>query len=201
DFQNIIRKSNTDMDLYTNTQLYCQKYLELELAAKSNEIITTQQESEGKDIRIAELIDNLQKEERDYLEQETQRAKKIHEDEELRRERICRYAGNKVAPSLYLQWYIVPIALVLYAIIVIGFIFLQFAFRGAAWNYAEIIFNFVSKTLFGSFDGFNIAIDTAALASIGILFRCFWKYPFNKEKLRERKMKKIEKYITKNDLN
>lgn len=206
-FQNIIKHSNTDQELYRLTQVYSQKYLEDELKSKDNALQTLLKEKDLKDAHITELEKVIQKKEYSITEI---REEKTRSDEELRkkaseleayRERICEFAEKRILPAFLWRWYILPALILLYTVFGVVFIVLQFLYCNASWNFVNKLLNNIANTTFGKgVENYIYIIDGFIIATISALYRKVWKNPLNKAKQMEDKALRVERYIKNNQL-
>jgi hypothetical protein len=186
EFQNIIKRSNTDHELYQNTQLYSQNYLERELKLKNEALQASDNQHNMETAQIKELSDIIQQ--------------KDLEIKELVpfQEGVYKMAEQKVIPAFWFRWYVTPVLLVILSIFATLFIALQFIFCDTSWNLVSCFFDFIKKTTFGKGVGnFVYIIDVALIALIKRFFKSFWKNPFNTEDRNKDKALMIDKYIKK----
>ena len=85
EFQNVIKHSNTDKELYIKAQQISQKYLEKELTEKEAEIVSVKNEASQKDSEIKSLKKNLSAKESIHTEQHQIIINKENQLEEQRR--------------------------------------------------------------------------------------------------------------------
>lgn len=201
DFQNIIQHSNTDSELYQNVQTYSQNYLDEQLKAKDETIVAVSDESAAKDVKIENAEKHAQEMD-ELLDVEKRKTASKEKELEEKREHICKYAERKILPWYIFKWYISPFAVVLYSVLFVVFIALQFFFCEADWNLATKLFELIATTTFGkNVEGYIAVIDAATFAVLSvILVPQFWVKPWDAEKRTNDKQAKIAKYIEKNKL-
>lgn len=208
EFQEIIRNSNTDLDLYKNVQLYSQNYLDDLLTGKDQEIATISDASAQKDTEIQRLkTENdkatalIKKQESSIAQKEEDLQKKAH-DEESRRERLVEFSEKQIRPQYILNWYILPALYALLWCIYVLFVLFQFIYPNKTWNMVTPIMELVGNTWFGKMvDGYPAVIDSAIFIILCGLYKFLWNNPFNKEKRSDDKANRIEKYIKDNHLS
>lgn len=193
DFQNIIQKSNTDKELYETVQLYSQRYLE----ENFNEVETAR--------KAAELErDNA----KSKMNEITQTAAQTKEDLEKRKaeldvqkERICQFAEKKTKTKFCLNFYVVPVLLVICSVFFVIFVLLQFVACDSSWNFATKFSEHIQNTTFGKgSDAPLYLIDTAFFSGLVFIWKTRMMNPFDKEKRQEYRSELVEIYITENNL-
>ncbi|MDR1908069.1 MAG: hypothetical protein LBQ43_04405 [Holosporales bacterium] len=184
DFQNIIRRSNTDHELYQNTQLYSQKYLEQELKLKEEALLASDNK---RDLENAKIID---------LTASIQQKKAEIKGLEWYKEISLKIAEEKSTHRIWIKWYILPSLTILYSAFIVIFIALQFLFCETSWNFVNKFIAFINNTTFGKeVRGSIYIIDGILITSIYTLFKLIWKNPLNKNKQNEDKKLEIERIL------
>lgn len=193
EFQNIIKHSNSDHELYQHAQLFSQKYLESDLEDKKQVIQDLSNELQEKDLAYVELKKEMATKDDKLSEKQN--------EIELHRENICDFAEKKTRLGHGVKWYVVPISITLYSIAVVLFIAFQFIYSDASWNIVNNILSLIEKTTFGKGVGDYIyVIDLALGAFMIFLTNKFWANPFDKAKRREDRAKRVKGYIERNNL-
>lgn len=211
DFQQIFHHNHSDAELYESAQRNSMNYLNDELDAasyqldKANQVISEQSDTisglqekvSAVSTRAETQADKAAKKEAGYKEEIANLSNK----QEQQREKICKFAEKKIKPMFNICWYVIPCAILLYAVCVVVFIGLQVLWCDKSWNVVTKILADVATTTFGkNIPEYVGVIDTAAVALIGILYKCFWRNPWDTAKKREDKMKRVDEYIKEHDL-
>ena len=198
DFQNVIKTSTSDADLYEKVQRISQNYLEKELREKENRIESLQADisqygATGKAMQEKiEAQDNALKESKCTIQQQNEEIKQ-------RKEKILSHAERKTLPQYIIRTYVMPALLTLIIISFATFVILQFTFKDKKWNLAVSFFDWAKTTYFGTYVGDYIhAIDLAFAAIVGWMTKKWMVNPFNKEQNTLRKMDLVQQYV-KND--
>jgi len=201
DFQNIIKQSSTDQELYQKVQLFSQNYLDEQLKEKDKKLREAEEIAAHTVGEKAVLTQNVA--ERDAeLKQKEEEIKRKETESEDKRVRICKFAEKKTRFPFIMKWYVFPMIAILLVVAFCAFVFLQFAFCDKSWNIANIVFSYVENTSFGkNVDSYIAVIDGAAFTILmTVLLPQFWVKPWDKEKRNQDKQKRIERYINKNNL-
>lgn len=201
EFQNVIKNSSSDMDLYEKVQCITQNYLDEELQKSKDKIQSLQMdvsqrgaEVEAMQKKFAEQNDALVASARQIEEQAGQLKKK--------QEQIASLATSKVMPRYVWENYIIPILLVILTISFVAFIVLQFVYKDREWNFAILFYEWIKSTYFGIHVGdFVYAIDVAFAGIVGFLLKRWMKNPFNSLKREQSKADLVQKYIDDHELN
>lgn len=208
EFQDITQQSNADQEFYRKVQAFSQNYLDNELKEKENQIssLTVETEHQNQQIQtlhqtVEAVSENIQEKSKE-LSERTNELRRKEQDLEKSRERVYSFAEKKIKPLFILKWYIMPIIIVLYSLALLIFVFLQFVYCDAPWNFVTNILSNISNTTFGkSVEGYVAIIDGAGFALLtGLLIPLFGVRPWDIEKRENDKQKKIENYIKKNRL-
>lgn len=200
DFQNIIRNSNTDTELYKNVQVYSQNYLEEQLREQAEKITAISDASGKKDAEIDKLRSEAAQREKVLKKEQETTAEKI-EELETHKERICAFAKKQIKLKFMFQYYLVPICFCLFWAITVSFLMLQFVFCDKEWNIITYLLNWLDTTTFGKKVGDALyAIDLALCGSGCVLTKSFFKNPFDKEKRDQYEADMIKKYIANHNL-
>lgn len=200
EFQDVLRNSNADKELYHKIQEFSQKYLEKELNDKEDEIANLKQtyvekEQQFKILKEEQGIKTVQ------LDEKQKEIDKKSEELEKQKRQICDFAEKRILPIYISQYYIIPIAVIFFTMIIIIFMLLQVFFKQASWNFAILFFDWMSTTWFGQKVGdFVYTIDATLLAINGFFLKKYMKNPFDVAKRNEYKNMLIQKYVQKNRL-
>ena len=208
EFQNILRHSNSDIELYQKVQQYSQKFLEHELEEKKQNIDTMTQtiQAQGETITSVSHERDEESKRAEDAENLTEKQKLLiaQKESELedKEKTIKAFAARKTRTKYLLKNWIVPIIVVLMIIAVVAFIALQFFFCDKEWNFAVRFFNWASKTTFGQLVGdYLYAIDAALVATLGFCIKKGLRNPFNNNKSKELKEEMIQHYLSRNQLD
>ena len=211
DFQQIIQHSHSDSDLYESAQRYSMNYLQSELGVTTSQLDTATQiineqsvtisslQAEVSEVstRAAEHADQASKNEYGYKKEIAILSNK----QERQREKICKFAERRIKPSFNMRWYVIPVFILLYSLCVIVFIAMQLLWCDHKWNIVTKMLEYIANTTFGkNISEYLAYINTATVALIGILFKCLWRNPWDKEKQQEDMLKRVDKYIKEHDL-
>jgi hypothetical protein len=189
-FQNIIKHSNTDQELYQNAQLFSQKYLEDELKSKEKTIQIIQNKQDKALAEVAKLTSSNQEKEK-ILRSEAR-------EKESYKNVVCKLAEEKIIWGYCFRWYLVPILLVVYFILFLSFITFQFIYCDASWNFVNEILLYLDATTFGKrVSDYIYIIDSVLLALTTALYKFCWKNPFDHKQQEIDKALRIEKYLEK----
>lgn len=201
DFQNVIKNSTSDMDLYEKVQRISQNYLDKVLRQKETAIVALQADISRYDIEGKALQDKINEKDDTLKEKDTtiiQQKERIKQ----KQEQIVSHAEHKTLLPYIVKTYVVPCLLVLLVLAFICFIALQFTYKDKPWNFAVLFFEWVKTTYFGTLVGdFVYVIDGAIFFGIGWLLRKSMINPFDGEKNELRKMDLVQKYIKNNHLD
>ena len=201
DFQNVIKNSTSDMDLYEKVQRISQNYLDEELRKKDATIVALQADVSRYGIEGKALQDKI--DEKDTALTESNRTIQ-RQDEEIKQKqgRILSHAERKTQPKYIAKTYVIPVLLAFLVLAFVLFILLQFIYKDEKWNFAVAFFDWTKATYFGTYVGDYIyAIDLALAAIVGWLLKKWMVNPFNKELNELRKMELVQRYIKDNHLD
>ena len=201
DFQNVIKNSTSDMDLYEKVQRISQNYLDEDLRKKEAAIVALQADVSRYGIEGKVLQDKI--DEKDTALTESRRTIQ-RQDEEIKQkqDRILSHAERKTQPKYIAKTYVIPVLLALFVLTFVLFILLQFTCKGEKWNFAVAFFDWARETYFGTYVGDCIyAIDLALAAIVGWMLKKWMVNPFNKESNELRKMELVQRYIKDNHLD
>lgn len=201
DFQNVIKNSTSDMDLYEKVQRISQNYLDEELRKKEATIVALQEDVSRYGIEGKALQDKI--DEKDAALTESNRTIQ-RKDEEIKKkqDRILSHAERKAEPKYIAKTYVIPVLLVLLVLTFVLFILLQFIYKDEKWNFAVAFFDWARATYFGTYVGDCIyAIDLALAAIVGWMLKKWMVNPFKKELNELRKMELVQRYIKENHLD
>jgi hypothetical protein len=198
DFQNVIKHSNSDDELYKEVQNISQKYLENELSTQKEAL-----NSAVSDIyKLTDKVNKLQESAEEKTEENVKSRQEIKDkanELEAYKKKTNEYAERKTRFRYVLYWYVSPIVVCLYCLFVIVFILFQFIFETQTWNFSISFVKYIMSTTFGQTTGQNalIYINTIAGTIMISLFRIFRKPIFRREGKVESKIKMINDYIIK----
>lgn len=201
DFQNVIKTSSSDADLYEKVQRICQNYLDEELKQKEAENQEIKKERDEQRTVVIQLAGDIH--DRDARLEEKQRiiASKTKELEE-KRENIARFAEKQTKRCYTRKVCIVPIFLILSAILFAIFVVLQIHFDDKDWNVVLDFFGWLETTPFGKDnDGITFIVDSVLGSIIVWAFSRWWINPFDNEKKQQIKDELAQKYIEQNKLD
>ena len=202
DFQDIIRRSNTDLELYENTKQFSMQYMDAELRKREEE--ANQQKAEISQLRFAtqeqeEQIKNLQSDLSELNESRSSAEENLkNQSGELAKskDQIRKLAEKQITPKFYWKSYCLPAVVSLIALMFAAFIVLQFCLRDKSWNFAVNFYSWASQTYFGQKVGDFVYIIDGIFLSITVwLMKKYFKNPFNKEKRNSEKEAMIDKCI------
>ena len=201
DFQNVIKNSTSDMDLYEKVQRISQNYLDEELRKKDATIVALQADVSRYGIEGKALQDKI--DEKDTALTESNRTiQRQNEEIKQKQGRILSHAERKTQPKYIAKTYVIPVLLALLVLAFVLFILLQFIYKDEKWNFAVAFFDWTKATYFGTYVGDYIyAIDLALAAIVGWLLKKWMVNPFNKELNELRKMELVQRYIKDNHLD
>lgn len=211
DFQQVIQHSHSDSELYESAQRYSMNYLEGELEDANMQLTEAHQVIDTQSGTIQSLQTEKEQVTTRAEEQAAQAAKKelgfreeissLTNKQEEQREKVCKFAESQIMPVLNFRWYVIPGILLLYTLLVTGFIALQMLWCDKSWNIVTTFCNYVGTTTFGSnIEAYVQVIDAALIVPIVPLFKCLWKNPWNKAARREDMANRVAKYIKDHDL-
>jgi hypothetical protein len=215
EYQDVIRSSVADEEFYKKVQGITKSYLDERIKEKDSEILNLQAKTLNNQNEIASLLtEKTEKQtEIELLKNEVAQNDTIIDDKEnviqkqsanleKQREQICVLAEKQIMPKYIIKRYILPIISVLMMLFVLLFIFLQFFFKNANWNFSIHFMEWVKTTWFGSSNGDSVYyVDAAFLGVAGLLMKWWYKNPFNKTKNEEFKSKMVEEYLKKHNLD
>ena len=201
DFQNVIKNSTSDMDLYEKVRRISQNYLDEELCKKEATIVALQADVSRYGIEGKALQDKI--DEKDTALSESNRTiQRQNEEIEKRQARILSHAERKAQPKYIAKTYVIPVLLALLVLTFVLFILLQFICKDEKWNLAVAFFDWARATYFGTYVGDYIyVIDLALAAVVGWMLRKWMVNPLNKESNKLRKMELVQRYIKDNHLD
>lgn len=201
DFQNVIKNSTSDMDLYEKVRRISQNYLDEELCKKEATIVALQADVSRYGIEGKALQDKI--DEKDTALTESNRTiQRQNEEIEKRQARILSLAERKAQPKYIAKTYVIPVLLALLVLTFVLFILLQFICKDEKWNLAVAFFDWARATYFGTYVGDYIyVIDLALAAVVGWMLRKWMVNPLNKESNKLRKMELVQRYIKDNHLD
>ena len=210
-FQQVVQHSHSDVELYEAAQRHSMNYLEGELGAATSQLdsatrVINEQNETISDLqaKVSEVSSRAVVQAGQASRKETGYRKEIatlNNKQEQRREKICKFAEKKIRPIFNLRWHVIPALILLYSVCVIAFIALQVLWCDESWNIVTKLFGYIANTTFGK----NISeyvgiIDTAAVALIGVFYKCLWLNPWDMAKKNEDMLKRVDNYIKKHDL-
>ena len=211
DFRQLIQHSHSDSELYEAAQRYSMNYLEGELGSVTSQLDTATNVIHEQSETISDLqaevsevssraiaqADQASRNEAGYKEE----IEKLNNKQEQQREKVCKFAEKKIKPIFNLRWHVIPTLILLYSICVIVFIALQVLWCDETWNIVTKILGYIANTTFGkNISEYVAVIDTAAVALIGVFYKCLWLNPWDKAKKKEDMLKRVDDYIKEHDL-
>lgn len=200
EFQNVIRNSNSDAELYEKVQRISQNYLDKELHEKETEIENLQADVSQYGI-MGKVMQKKIDAKDDELKDINRTIQRQSEEIKQKQEKILSHAERKTAFQYIVKTYITPVLLMLLTLGFGLFVILQFTFKGEKWNFAVSFLNWARTTYFGENAGDYIyAIDIALATIVGWGLKKLMLNPFNKEQNKLRKMELVQRYIEKNHL-
>ncbi|NLB81324.1 MAG: hypothetical protein GX800_06900 [Clostridiaceae bacterium] len=208
EFQDVTQQSNADQEFYQKVQSFSQNYLANELTEKESRIssLTVETEHQNQQIEVlnqtVEAVSTNNQKKSKELDERIKELRRREQDLETSRERVYSFAEKKIKPIFILKWYVMPIIIFIYFLALLVFVFLQFAYCDASWNFVTQIVSNIATTTFGkNVDEYIAYVDGAGFAVLtGFLLPQFCVKPWNADKREKDKQKKIEKYIKKNKL-
>lgn len=195
DFQNVLKRSNNNDDLYANTQNESKKYLENVLKEKEARISEL-----TKDIENAENDKKQLKTASKQSQEELKRIKqnKRKDDARLKEQekRIDALAEKHIMLRYVFRCYIVPFILVGCCLACVLFIVFQFVCVEKEWNFVVLFFEWIKGTYFGKTVGdFVYVIDAALLTALGLCLKKWMINPFKKDTKQRIKKEMMERFI------
>lgn len=127
DFQNVIKNSTSDMDLYEKVQRISQNYLDEELKKKDKENQEIQKERDEQKTVIIRLSGDIVDRDARLEEKQNLIVNKTRELEE-KREKVARFAEKQTKKHYTRIVYAKPVLLILLTVIYLCFVALQFVF-------------------------------------------------------------------------
>lgn len=193
-FNNILKDSSNEVEIYERTKLFSMNYLENELLKKGQDIDKAREEIAS----VNEKIKSLEE------ENEINILKGIDLKEKSKRlERsILDIAEKNTRFKYILKWWISPLIPILYTITVFSFIALQFIYCDANWNFIPKIYDYISaKTIIGKAGDFTLFALDGVLCVIGTYtYKVFFRNPFDKSKRLRFRSEITQKYIEANNM-
>lgn len=201
DFQNVIKSSTSDMDLYEKVQRISQNYLDEELREKESAIVALQADVSQYYIEGKALQDKVDKKD-DELRESNRTIQRQDEEIKQKQGKILSHAECKIQPKYTAKTYVIPVLLALLVLAFVLFILLQFICKDEKWNVAIAFFDWARATYFGTYVGDCIyAIDLVFAGIVGWMLKKWMVNPFNKEQNELRKMELVQRYIKDNHLD
>lgn len=201
DFQNVIKNSTSDIDLYEKVRRISQNYLDEELHKKEADIAALQAHVSRYGIEGKALQDKINEQD-DVLKERNRTIQQQDEKIQQQQDNIYSYVKRKIMLKYIAKTYIIPALLALLVLVFVSFLLMQFACKDEEWNFAVAFFDWVKTTYFGTYVGDCIyAIDLAFAAMVGWMLKKWMINPFNKELNESRKMKFVQLYVKDNHLD
>lgn len=201
DFQNVIKSSSSDADLYGKVQLICQNYLDKELKQKIEENREIQKERDEQKTVVIQLTGDIHDRDEKLKEKQALITQKTKELEE-KRDNISRFAEKQTKPRYFRKVYIAPSLLTLSVLLFALFVAMQVFWVDKDWNIVIDFFDWLKTTPLGKDDdGIMILVDSILAGSIGWAFSRWWINPFDKEVKQQIKDELAQKYIEQNKLD
>ena len=194
EFQNIIKNSSSDRDLYEKVQQMTQNFLHEELQNKEDKIQSLQEDVLQRGVEVEAMKEKINKQDNELTES---KCKIQQQDRELKKqqEQIAVLLKGKVTRRYIWEIYIVPILLVVLLIVCAVFIVLQFICKDNKWNFAVLICNWIRTTYFGTnAEDPLYSIDAVLLGIVGFLLKKYMKNPFDASKKKQLKEELMQKY-------
>ncbi len=187
----VLKDCGNEVEIYERTKLISMKYLENELKKKTKNITAAEEQIAA----VTEKVRNLEYQNDIILQKEKAR-------NDILENAFLKVAMKNTFPKYIFQLWIIPSLGFLYAIAFLGFIFLQFFFCDAEWNFVSSINEYVlTKTIIGKGGDFTLfAIDGILGLSFKFIYKKIVLNPFNKTKKMEFRTGIVEKYLEKNKL-
>jgi hypothetical protein len=204
-FQDILKQGLSDTELYETAQTISQNYLQSELEAQKESLSKANSTIDSLGCKISNLegeISNIKETKTNELESSKQELSNQANKIEEQKDRISKFAEKKITSSFLFYWYILPVIILLWTVIVITFIAFQFFFKNESWNFSLFMLKWIDTTAFGEFSGEGsvIAIDTFLGGAFIALLVKFKNVFLNRDSKMEDKLKRIQRYITKHKL-
>lgn len=152
-FDNILKDNSNEFEIYERTKLFSMKYLESEFIKQGQTIAETKEQIAV----VEEKVKNLEKENNINL----QKGNIFEAKSEKLEQKILEIAKKDTRFKYVLQWWIIPLLLILFSIAFFCFIALQFIFCNNKWNFVSTVNKYISaKTIIGKTGGYNLwALD------------------------------------------
>ena len=201
EFQNVIKNSSSDMDLYEKVQRITQNYLDEELRKKEDKIESLQTDVAKRGAEVESMQERF-KEQSDALEESKRQIENQTEELKRKQNQIVNLATSKIMPKFIWINYALPILIAILVAFLVIFISLQFICKDKEWNFAVLFYEWIRSTYFGVRVGeYVYAIDLAFVGIVGYLLKKWMRNPFNATKRRKLKIGLVEKYIDDHKLN
>ena len=204
EFQSVIKNSNTDKELYENTQLFSQRYLDEELNSSEAARLESVRKLREKEDQVVELNKTTIKAEVEIIkikEESEKSLRKKSQELEAQKEKICNFAERKIRFRYVATWYVIPIFIIMLTVIFVAFVALQFICCNATWNVVTKFLNFIKNTTFCSqVTDYVYAIDVAIAALLGGAYKYLMKNPLNVKKRKDSKIYMVQNYISNKNL-
>ena len=200
EFQNIIKHSTSDEDLYRKIQSKSQNYLNNRLMKSQRKVSRLEESLKKKDGVVAQLQSDLTKKD-ESLSVKIEENERTATELEQTKDNIASFAEKKTRMLLAWKCTIFPIVLLILTIAFALFVFLQFAFSSKEWNCVVPFIQWVKSTPFGQAVGDALyAIDLAIAAALGFALKKWMTNPFNSLYREKKKEELIQHYLEKNKL-
>lgn len=201
EFQNVIKNSSSDMDLYEKVQRITQNYLDEELRKKEDKIQSLQTDVSQRGAEVEAMQERFEKQSH-ALEDSKRQIENQTEELKKRRGQIVDLATSKIMVKYIWINYVLPILLAILVVFLVAFIGLQFICRDKEWNFAILFYEWIRSTYFGMCVGdFVYAIDGVFVGIVGYFLKKWMRNPFNATKKKKSKMDLVQKYIDDHQLN
>lgn len=207
EFQNILQHSKTDDELFKQTQQFSQNYLKEQLKERDEKIAAISEAAEQNSKQIEQMRAEAKQMRAEAIEKEKQLATLQENSREhlrnynTKKEQVRELAEKHIMPMFYLQYYIIPMLLIILTIAFVSFIALQFFFCDAEWNFVILFFNWMRGTTFGKGVGDLIyVIDLAFFGALGFLLKKGMKNPFDTGGKKQAMSNMAARYIKRNNL-
>lgn len=201
EFQNVIKNSSSDMDLYEKVQRITQNYLDEELRKKEDQIQSLQTDVSQRGAEVEAMQERFE-EQSHALEDSKRQIENQTEELKKKQEQIINLATSKIMAKYIWINYVLPILLALLVVFLVIFIGLQFICKDKEWNFAILFYEWIRSTYFGMCVGdFVYAIDGVFAGIVGYFLKKWMRNPFNATKKKKSKMDLVQKYIDDHQLN
>lgn len=197
-YQDVVKTSNADSELYEKVKLFSQKYLEDELKAREEQIKEIERQNAINESSIGSLKSTVDYQEK-IIKKDNDKIEEINSAMEKQKEQISTFAEKKIMPKFIFNRYGILVIAILLTLFSLAFLGLQFFFKNQSWNFSISFFNWIKTTWFGENVGdFVYVIDCVPVAIAGYIWRIMRKVlSIDKD---DYKTQLVENYISRNKL-